>query len=485
MPFSTSITRLIPVFLLVIVVNTSSAQFSDSLKASVGFTGTAASEEYQPLWSSANRNGTINDRKVDLSTYLRFSNKHRLFSKDSAGERPRSGLNVDYALEVYNNDQFNKTFLGLGFLRLEKNGWSLIGGRYIDNPSRLDQTLSSGSLGISTNALPIPRVGIAVTEFKNIPLTNGWLQFKGSFSHGWMGSDRYLDSWLHEKSFFLRVGKRKLKLYGGLQHFAEWGGRRPGISLDRDLQGFIAVLFVHESGDGGGLPASYRPGRAGDQRGLIEAGFEWENDEIRLHGYNQSPFETGIGIDVRNIDRLAGLTLEFKKQTGIRKILVEFIHTKQMEDYGREVHSYYNNGVYKTGWEYQERIIGTPLMTNRIRTGYYFPDAGIQPFDWDAPANSIPGSQNILNNRIVGLHLGLSSTLMQVVNSTTRFTYTKNYGTFQQTVYSPSKTQYYAIQEFGFHLPSTRFDLKVGGAFDFGDLSNNGAFILGANYRIL
>ena len=53
---------------------------------------------------------------------------------------------------------------------------------------------------VSGNALPIPQFSIALTDYVDIPFTHGWLQIKGELAHGWLGSNRYLDSYYHGKN---------------------------------------------------------------------------------------------------------------------------------------------------------------------------------------------------------------------------------------------------------------------------------------------
>jgi hypothetical protein len=97
------------------------------------------------------------------------------------------------------------------------------------------------------------------------------------------------------------------------------------------------------------------------------------------------------------------------KNAIVQKVLFEFIYTKQAENYApaNARQAYYNNGFYKTGWEYDNRIIGTPLFINRYRAQdyLYFQNRGIKPFDWNAP--NLPGNSNIVYNQIVGGNIGL------------------------------------------------------------------------------
>jgi len=450
--------------------STSRAQIADSLKIGVGTVGTAASENYQPLWLVSNKFGTITDQKSDLSTHLRVTNRHRFgpHGKDSAAV-----YYVSYGFDLYNNDHFQKLFFEEGFVKAGYKNWQIRAGRFEEVTGDLDPELSSGSLGISGNSLPIPKVGFVVTDYTNVPFTHGWLQFKGQFSHGWFGNDRYMkDAFLHEKTLYLRFGKKKLKLYGGIQHFAEWGGRRGSLQLEKSWKGFIDVVLVKEVDDGS-VGSAVMPNRPGDQRGLLEVGIVWENDQLILHGYNQTPFDSGLDIDFRNVDKLIGFSFVSKqKKTFIQKVTGEILYTKDMLSFvppsGRQ--SYYNNGFYKTGWEYHNFIIGTPLFTNRARASHYF--YAIKPYNWDAPDNTIEGNNNIINNRVVGGHLGLLYGIAPHLNTKTLVTFTRNYGTHAPGQFSPHKDQWYTLQQFSYTVPKG-FHLSLGVGYDRGDLSKN------------
>lgn len=452
--------------------------WQDSLKLSVGTITTVASKDFLPLWLVANRYGTIKDRQSDVSTNVYLANEHASKNGD---------FRVNYTLDVYNHNHFEDFTIVEGNVKVNYKGWELRGGRYREVLGEVDPTLSTGSLGLSANALPIPKIGIAVPAYKEIPFTNGWVQFKGLISHGWMGKDRYYESYLHEKAFYLRVGRGKLKLFGGIVHFGEWGGKRGRFSLDRSWKGFWDVLLVKEANDGS-LPSNsiLRPNRAGDQRGTLEGGFDLESGYGYWHFYNQLFFESGTGIDIRNIDRLAGLSLTFKEpKWKIRKVLVEFIHTKQMEDYGKEQQSYYNNGIYKTGWEYKDMIIGTPLFLNRVRGSHFLP---VKPFNWQQDEDRegrIMGKANIISNRVVGGHLGIEYAPFKHFSFKTLLTYNVHFmgATAIEKYVNSTYKQFYSLQSVSYVL-NRKWWLNGEIAWDAGDFYDNVGFSLGVRYRI-
>ncbi|WP_295127592.1 capsule assembly Wzi family protein [uncultured Chitinophaga sp.] len=452
------------------------AQFSDSLQIRVGTNGTVATKDYQPLWMGAKRFGTITDQKADASTFIRLTNKHEL----------QHDFYINYGVSLYNNNHFRDVLLEEGYV---KAGWRKLefrAGRYEEIIGEMDKDLSSGSLGVSGNALPIPKLSLAIADYIEVPYTKGFVQFKGQFSHGWMGRDQYIRSaYLHEKNLYVRLGKKRLKFWGGLQHYAVWGGNRPDLPKIRSSFGdYLNVVVIKQGDDGTVNSDSILPNRPGDHRGVLEGGIDWEDERMLVRLYNQVPFETGQGIDIRNIDRLIGLMYVNKNEGSfLKKLTAEFIYTKQMNDFYplnvRE--SYYNNGIYLTGWEYQSRIIGTPLFINRTRGSHYFDN--IKPFNWNDHKDDINGvGWNIINNRVMGFHLAGGYSFGESVAAKTMFTYTKNYGTYNGPL--PSMSQFYTLQEVTYKMPVPGLSLNAAAAFDFGDITDNVGFMLGVQWLI-
>lgn len=467
------------IILTLINVTRVHAQFADSLQLKVGTTGTIATKDYQPLWLVSNRFGTISDRKADFSTHVRLSNSHLLDEEEN--------FYIRYGIDLYNNNRFKDVFIQEGFIKAGYKNLEFRAGRYAEIIGEVDHDLSSGSWGISGNARPIPKIGFALTDYVNVPFTNGWVQIKGQISHGWMGEEQYIpNAFLHEKTFYGRIGKKRLKIYGGIQHYAVWGGNRPELpKIKNSLKDWWNVFIGKEVDDGTVNNPEYRPNRAGDQRGVIEAGVDWENDIMRLRLYNQSMFETGQGITFKNTDRLLGITYINKDPYGgVLKLTAEYINTKQMNDFYplgvRE--SYYNNGIYLTGWEYQNRIIGTPLFINRQRGQHYFPD--IKPFNWSEPKDSISGKGwNIFNNRVTGIHLGALYMMGGSLKAKSLLTYTKNHGDYQEGPFTTPLSQWYALQEVIWQTPIDPLILTGAVALDWGDMGNTAGFMFGVQWK--
>lgn len=470
---------LIVTLLLISQLTTNAQTLLDSLQIQAGTNVTVASKDFLPLWLVSNRFGVISDQKFDFSTHIRATNSNLLL-----GSSIDNGLYVDYGIDAYNNQHLKSTFFGEAYVKLRYKKLTFSGGRFKQIIGEVDPDLSSGSLGLSGNAIPIPKLNLALA-YTDIPFTNGWLQFKGMISHGWMGNDQFMkDAFLHEKNLYVRIGKHKFKIYGGLEHYAVWGGHKDDFyTTDRSFGQFLDVVTGIAVNDGStnGNPL---PNRPGDQRGVLEAGAEWEDDNYKFQVNNQSPFDSGEAVDIRNIDRLLSFNFTNKKEGAIlKKIVLEYVHTNQGNDFiaNRYRQSLYNNGIYKTGWEYRDRIIGTPLFTNRTRASEFIDS--VEPYDWNAPANTI-GRDNIIINRVFGWHVGTTLALSADLSSKTMLTYTRNENLQSLGLAADKATQWYTMEQLNYQVPNTQLSVTAAVAYDFGKLYNNFGSMLGLQWQL-
>ncbi|MFC3198961.1 capsule assembly Wzi family protein [Parapedobacter deserti] len=452
------------------------AQQIDSLKIQVGTMASFASKAFQPLWIESNRFGLLSEEGADLATFIGARNSHAF----PTGKRD---IRVEYGANIVNNQHFNRVVIQQGYLKVRYGAFELRGGRYQERLGDIDPLLSTGSLGVSGNALPIPKVGVALPTYTPVPFTNGWLQIKGLMSHGWMGEEQSMKrAWLHEKTFYAKLGNGPFKVYGGVQHFAIWGGERGRFVLDRSWKGFFDVLFVKEANDGS-VPDGRRPNRAGAQRGLVEFGGDLEFDDVLWHMYFQVPFESGMGIDLRNIDRVGGLNVMLKNHRWLDRLMFEFIYTKQMESFqDRELQSYYNNGVYSTGWEYHYRSVGTPLFLNLYRGSNFLPFNAV---NWRHDNTGNMGNRNFINNRIVGGHIGMLHRYAPGIVGRTMLTYTRNFGTHNNVITRSPRNQAYTLHEVAVDVKRIPgLQLSAGIAVDAGGFYDNVGGLLGIKYNV-
>lgn len=455
------------------------AQF-DSLQIKFGTNGTVASNNYQPLWLVANRYGTITDQQTDLSSYISFSNKHVLGSNRQLYNYLRKyesmpEIGITYGFDLYINQHFSAFFIQQGYVKVNVNHWQLRAGRYEEIIGEVNPELSSGSLGVSGNALPIPKVSLAVTEYTEIPFTQGWIQFKGLISHGWMRGGIVENALLHEKNLYLRAGNRTFGLYGGFNHFVIWGGKHPVLGQFPQSFGDFWTSVFGQITDMENLYDIETEKKLGNHLGFVDYGINVNTEKVEVKFYNQVPFENGSEIyPFSSSNKLVGLSLENKTgKTFFSAATIEYINTinRDIDQLVVTFDNYYNNGIYQTGWSYLGNIIGTPLFFDRQRADQYH-------------ISSVSGlRQNIVNNRVRGVHLGVKGNLPFNLSSRTLLTYTENYGnSYNTSSFFPNKKQWYFMQELLYQYEAWRFNITLG--WDVGELTNNVGALLGIEYDL-
>jgi len=472
--------------LLVVVLNlparlraqapTDTLQKPVSYVVRAGTIATVAQRDCLPLWLAANRFGTVADRQSDLSTY----------AGGSLTYRRNPNLSLSGRLDVYLNNRFGDVFVQQGYLLVNYKKWQLGAGRYAETVGDVHPGLSSGSLGISGNALPIPRVWVATSGYVPVPFTGGWVQFKGRYGHGLLGNDPYVrNAFLHEKSFYLRVGKEKWGVYGGGNHFAQWAGvhHRAG-QLPNGISDYLHIVLAGRGGNGAIIrdetfDAANAPG---NHLISFDFGVDMKAADGRFRLYTQSLFEKGSapnamvkdqskGFKLLSPDRLAGA--QWVGTAGpLRGVVLELLSTRHQGGpeffVGRD--NYYNHSIYRTGWSYGGMTLGTPLFINQARAAAY----GLKPGT----------DQHIVSNRVLAGHLGIKGQLGPRIGWRTLATYTRHYGNYFNTAtFSPARTQAHLMQEFSGKL-GAGVSLTGAVGYDFGDLYVNWGGQLGAAWTL-
>lgn len=399
-----------------------------SYAGEIGMAAATAGE--QPFWLHANRHGRID--QTAANTYGRLSAQY------TAAPLPR--LTVQAGGEMVGRIAPEATvYFSEAYVRADYSFVRLQAGRTYDVQGRVDSRLSTGSFGVSRNAIPVPMVTLATAGYQPVPFTRGWLSVDASWSHGWLRDDRYVENpYLHQKTAHLRVGQPEgVRAYGGLIHNAMWAGTSPDEDigrLPRSFDDYVRTVFAQSGGEE--APRGDQINVQGNSLGIWEVGLIVPLGRFRLHGYLHHPFEDRSGLRWRNEqDGLIGVSV--MRNDGphpFQRMVYEFAHTKYQSG---PVHppgqdAYYEHFTYRSGWTHHGRTIGTPLIVP-------FREAG-QP----------PG---IRNNRLVGHHLGVAG---QVATTRYRFllTYTRNYGTYDRA-FDDVRQQYATMLEVYRPIPGT------------------------------
>jgi hypothetical protein len=347
------------------------------------FGGGFSSSNYTPFWLRANQFGAVpteeNFVNVGGSTYIEY----------------RKGKKLDWGFGASGRLNLGETKADLlvqeAYLKGKWGIFELSAGRKKYIQGLMDSTLSSGSFAFSGNALPMPKVEIVVKEYWHPDFLGGYLGFKGNFVHGLFDNKRSdVDHiFLHQKSFYGRLGKQNslFKFYGGFNHQVQWGGTlkypdptnqasRKG-KVASSLKDYLYVITGQSMAAAGGDTAKYgyndAYNRLGNHLGTVDVGMEIDGKFGKLFFYRQSIYEDGSLFYGNNItDGLHGVAFSTKRKQGLLKLVFEYFNTTSQggsggsanaEGFLRGRDNYFNNSVYREGWTYLGRGLGSPLMT--------------------------------------------------------------------------------------------------------------------------
>lgn len=415
--------------LMVLLSGLPSKTQAQSLDLSAEVTGVLSSSERTPFWIQSNRFGRYASDGNHVYT--------RLFMEGSIAEKSSGPFQLLYGADLIARPGTQSTVsFNQAYVKLQAYAFELTGGRFHNRSPIHDRTLSMGSLGVSGNAVPIPQVRFGIPEWTGIPFTKDFVQIRAHLAHGWLEEDRYTESPLYqEKVGHLKFGGSfPLNVYGGLAHYAMWGGKNnPQFG---DLPARFTDFFRVFAGVGGDerapdVEADYL---LGDHLGAWDFGLFLELENISLKAYRQLPLETKDNLKLKSLqDALNGLSVQIDESLGIpvRGITYEFLYTKWQDgprtenilpdgtrcfefpercrDPYQGNENYYNHHIYRVGWATQGRTIGNPLF----RTS-------------NVPISNLV--DGIDNNRIVAHHIGVESSVFKT-RIVSKLTFSRNYGT--------------------------------------------------------
>lgn len=383
--------------------------YGQSQNATFGF-GTSAyagSGDELPFWFYANTSGSIDPQSSNLIS--RFYSYYT--SVDTATSfRVRTGFDAYNRFSQNNTLFFTELYGSVGYKFL-----NLKVGRFYDPLGLNDDDLTMGSMAVSRNATPIPKIQLATNGFTNVPLAQGYVQFKAMFSHGWFEEDRYVSSpYLHQKYFYLKVNYKMIEAMGGIIHNVTWGGVHPRISqLPSSFSDYLRV--ISGLGAAPGAPGGEVVNVIGNSVGAYDFRLNLNFDEFQFKAYRLFYLEDKVSARFRSPwDGIWGAGIELADENSfINEILWEHMNTKRQDSYDwepRGTASYYHNFIYRSGWTYEGNVIGNPLILTRPN-----PNFGMQG--------------NISNNIIVAHHIGIKGQPTDRLNYKAFFTYSRNYGT--------------------------------------------------------
>ena len=409
-------------FLLIFFFYAYNASAQDSTLTYTGSVSAAGATDNTPFWMRANQYGAVpssgNFILGDFSIYKIYNpNDPRIFNWSAGAEVITS---YGTASNVFISDLFATARIGK---------FEILAGQRKNVTGLMDTLLTSGSLSVSQNARPFPRLQIAIPEFIPLYFTNNYVSIKASYSDGLLHSSainygsvpEVRETYFHQKTIYFRFGQAENKIlgYAGINHQAVWGGEKEISPINNMKQ---SEAYWHTI-----TGKAYNYNRIGNHFGTIDLGIQWKRKDWTYFLYRQNIFETGSLFKVINVtDGLNGLSIKRNKRIKeryftINSILLELVGTKSQENNNPfsgfalfEKGNYYNSHIYVNGWSYFGKSIGTPLIGNK---------------------NDIRGdlennvSEFTNNNRIVALHGGVTASWLNI-DLLLKSTYSRNFGTY-------------------------------------------------------
>ena len=374
--------------------------------------GSISSGKNTPFWMVSNRYGIVpleaNNGYLSAGVYHK-----RTFGK---GFRWGAGLNVIAAVPRDRNVFLQQVYAELGYKCLSLS----VGSKERYN-SLWSRRLSSGDLVQSANARPIPEVNISIPEFTTIPLTKGWLQFKGDFAVGRSFDKDYLSDFANEEQVYINN--------------VLWHHKSLFIQIKdtpHSLKDLIRVILGSEGGTD--ATASDQINVLGNHYGSYDFKLAFSRPDWRVSAYHQHYFEDKSGmIFVNGTDGLWGARLDLRRFPWLSEIVVEYLVTRDQSgsfhfiDFDHELHSgtgggdddYYNNGEYTTGSSYFNRAIGSPLIPG--------------------PEYNTDGALGFQNNRVRDWHIAAAGAFSPRVSYRLLLTFMNSWGRHDTPFLSPKK----------------------------------------------
>ena len=271
-------------------------------------------------------------------------------------------LNTTYSIDILLQEEVEKYYINESFIKynFSDDTFLRLGKYYKDFSSYLNDNLSSGSMLISHNAQPIPKIGFITS--KSIK-RNERVTFNFGIAHGiFEKNDIYPKApLLHEKFIYINIKKHDYEFGIGLVHEAVWAGEIVGYKFPKKFKDFFKILI---SADGPQLPGEGHANALGNHLGIWDFYYKKQNEEKLLKLYYQHFFEDTSGLRFANrFDGLWGI--ELSNYIKNMNILFEYLNTtNQDRDPPYVQDAYYNHYQYDEGWSYKGYTLGNPFITH-------------------------------------------------------------------------------------------------------------------------
>ena len=377
-----------------------------------------------PFWMTSNQKGMIalNSNNYQL-IQAGFSKE---FESDSDAKLDYTwGANLVAGYGKESSFQANEFWAGMRY-----RGITITGGAKANPVVYEGLSSTNGNIDYSNNARPIPGVTIASNGFIPIFIWKNWLTGRGVYEEKFLGTHTFTSgAHLHHKSVELRASlRRDWAVTLGINHYVLWGGTSPEFGPMPGMSQYLNYILVLKAGPGAYVDDQRN--RAGNQLGNFSLEIKKSLDRSVISFYYNHLFEDQSGIEFANwSDGLYGLHVSSKdKKQFVTDFLYEFMYTLNQSGSinklpaptpdnpnrvtGRGKDSYFDHFIYRS-FSYYNQMISTPLFVPLIGA--------------DGVAYGIGSTRMWMH------HIGLKGTYGKSFNWKTLITYSRNFGTYDNS----------------------------------------------------
>ena len=317
--------------------------------------GLVSSEEQLPFWMYHNRRGRISETTKIVALLSGAMNYNMGYANVKVGA---GALFQDGREDQVSIDELYIHFTTLRF-------YLMVGKKHKEE---LYSGLSTSNRNIlwSLNAPAVPGIQIGTNGPVFFSGTSG-LGIEGSWNEYLLEEDRFVPyARVHHKNILLVYRtEARFQIKAGLQHFAQWGGNPDNSNLPAGVGDYPRIIFGNDE-----LTSSASiVENSANQLGSYELFLQKSYRDFYVEFFYNHIFDDRSGLFLKNFpDGRYGLFLNFTdRDRVIDKILFESTYTQNQSVRGvptfDESDNYFNSNTYRSGWTYQNRILGSPFFT--------------------------------------------------------------------------------------------------------------------------
>ncbi len=433
--------------------NNNRLHYNISLATYISKDGSKSNNSSIPFWFTTNQNGIVPNENCGLI----IINLHKKLKPNY--NKLQFIYGAEFAGYLSIND--NKAIISQLYGKLKKGNLQLDIGVKHKPVKYYGLSSTNGNIMWSNNSRSYPGYCLSLTEYNHFPFTPKWLNFKFEYGDYILNDNRYMGNktMLHHKNFSLKSKvSNKLSLITELEHYAIWAGESENDGKQpHSIKNYLQVI----TGSSGGSSAleTDKINAIGNHLGAWNLRLEYKGNLDYTFFYSH-PFEDRSGREFKNYpDGNYGIFIDSKKtQSLINSFIYEFTYTKHqsgkahdriLADGTKDIiggnDNYFNNGVYKSGYTYFNKIMGTPFFSL-------------------IAINNKGITLGISGSRIIAHHTGIKGNIVKSLNYIIKCSYIRNYGR-HHSPFLPVHKEFHTITELEYTPQKLPFIIKAATAY--------------------